>query len=191
MSSALVARFVVKATLVPPARTTLEPFALPGPQPRETWRGEHGAWKAGLSRLQTDSGLQAADAQRFRALGLGEGEPFRLELSFAGPASEAGEPTPGTWLLEDLKIVDPAGVACAPVPEGVLSAPWAARFAVPRTALASDQTLSVWLWGRSPSDEAALEIQGEGPTNLRVPLTAEFVPAGDLSAHTRLRNLSR
>ncbi len=191
MSSAWIARFVAKATLGPAARTPLEAFALPGPQQRETWRGESGVWTAGLSRLQADPGLQAADAERFRELGLGEGEPFRLELSLAAPAGEATEPSEEDWLLKDLEILDAAGLACAPVPAGVLPAPWAARFATPQGAFASGESLSLWLWGRSPSDEAVLEIQGEGPANLRVPLTAEFVPAGDLSARFGLRGPSR
>lgn len=188
MSSALVARFVAKATLEPGARTPLEPFALPGPQQLETWRGESQGYTARLSPLQSVPALQAADAQRFRELGLGDGEPFRLELNLAGSEGDASE---AGWLLEELNILDAGGVACSPVREGLLPAPWAARFATPRTALASDQTLSVWLWGRSPSDGARLEIQRVGQESLRLPLTAEFVPAGDLSARSRLRSSSR
>lgn len=116
---------------------------------------------ARLSRLHPDPVRQAFDARALaQRLGLGAGEPWRLELTHL----EGGH-APAAVVLEELRIRDDAGLAQAVAVEStqIVSAsgivqPLAVLLSRPRVSLQPGEALSVILWGRKP--ELGVRLEG-------------------------------
>lgn len=135
--------------------------------------------RARLTRLHADPARQAFDARVLRErLGLGLGEPWRLELTHeGGPDSEA-------VALGDLGVEDHRGRALAAL-RPARGGPLAALFGPPPGHLQPGRSTQLVLWGRAPETQARLVGLGqaqaaESPADAGLALAPAEVPSGTL-----------
>ena len=164
------------------------PQALRGFEGLAQGAGGHGARLfARLTPLQAGEGWQRHDAEVLRErLGLGEGEPWRLELVQA-PGEDAGP----IGLLP-AAVADARGRALRSLetlpgaetsPDGgapPVVDPLRALVTQPARELGAGEEVQLVLWGRRPGDDARLLLGVEGASG-SVPLAETSVPAEDLA----------
>ncbi|MEZ5979523.1 MAG: hypothetical protein R3F34_15090 [Planctomycetota bacterium] len=124
---------------------------------------------ARLSRLQSEGARQRFDREAIAArLGLGTGEPWRLEIAFEG---EGGA---GAHLVCDApSIEDDDGVASASI-ESDASDPLVALFTPDASSVAPGSAVQFVLWGREPKDGArVVGVVFAGASRVDVPLLLE------------------
>lgn len=149
------------------------------------WLGQHalsadGAVRARLTPLHAEPDRQAFDARALaQRLGLGAGEPWRLELAYEAP------PDAPPLGLSDIAIEDASGrriAPAAPAADGRAAAgaavdPLRALVRAPRTALRPGGTASLVLWGDAPGAGArVVGVDAVGAPSIEL---AEDRAAGD------------
>lgn|GEM_PF-1769969 len=167
-------------------------FAAPDEIEVEAWvgrvplAGDAGRVELRLTPLQSDARRQAFDRDRLaERLGLGAGEPWRLEVRY--DAAEDGAGSEAAVRLARPSIADRDGVACSPLEPGV-DDPLATLLRTPEALeLAAGETVQVVLWGRGPDGAPrALGLStADGP--LECALSSLVVPESDVPASVARR----
>lgn len=175
-------------------------FAAPQKVELDAWVGhvplERGAGRLELrlTPLQVDARRQAFDREALAdELGLGPGEPWRLEVRYEAStldraaATDADADRSQAVRLVDPGIADREGLACAPIDaEG--DGPLATLLRTPRPLeLTAGESVQLVLWGRRPLGAPRVVGLTDGNDALDGALSLLVVPESDVPASVARR----